>query len=79
MTTQTTLLIIPKSNTTRVHASIEEYKGKQRFDIRTYYLAGNDWLPTQKGVAIDMEQVPLLIEALQKVQALTSQVEESAA
>ena len=69
MTTQNTLLIIPKSNTTRVHATIEEYKGKPRFDIRTYYLAGNEWLPTQKGVSIDIEQVPLLIEALQNVQA----------
>ncbi len=67
MTTQNTLLIIPKSNTTRVHATIEEYKGKPRFDIRTYYLAGSEWLPTQKGVAIDIEQVPLLIQALANI------------
>lgn len=68
MTTQNTLLIIPKSKTIQIQASIEEYRGKPRVDIRAYYLAGAEWLPTQKGVGIDIEQVPLLIEALQKIQ-----------
>jgi hypothetical protein len=73
------LAVIPKNSTTRLQASISRFKGKDRFDLRMYYRGDcAEWLPTQKGIAIDMEQVPLLIEALQKVLALASQVEESA-
>ena len=64
------LAVIPKNSTTRLQASISRFKGKDRFDLRMYYRGDcAEWLPTQKGVAIDMEQVPLLIEALQKVLA----------
>ena len=53
-----------------LQASISRFKGKDRFDLRMYYRGDcAEWLPTQKGVAIDMEQVPLLIEALQNVLA----------
>lgn len=64
------LAVIPKNSTTRLQASISRFKGKDRFDLRMYYRGDcAEWLPTQKGIAIDMEQVPLLIEALQKVSA----------
>ena len=64
------LAVIPKNSTTQIQASISRFKGKDRFDLRMYYRGDcAEWLPTQKGIAIDMEQVPLLIEALQKVLA----------
>jgi hypothetical protein len=69
------LIVIPRDSSNRIEATISRFKGKDRFDLRMYYLSiGGEWLPTQKGVAIEAKDVPMLIDALQQAQALLDEV-----
>lgn len=74
MTTATerqAIIVIPRGCSNRIEATINRFKGKDKFDLRMYYLTiGGEWLPTQKGVTIEAKDVPMLIDALQKAQAL---------
>ncbi len=67
---QELLVIIPKSNSQRIQASLVEYMGRNRFDLRMFYRGDDgEWMPSKRGVVIELAHVPLLIETLQKVQA----------
>lgn len=47
----------------------ETYEGHEFLDLRIYYAAGEGELkPTKKGVAINRQVLPALIEALQAAQ-----------
>ena len=79
MTTHTeerqAIIVIPRGSSNRIEATISRFKGKDKFDLRMYYLTiSGEWLPTQKGVTIEAKDVQILIDALQKAQALLDEV-----
>ncbi|RME87861.1 MAG: transcriptional regulator [Candidatus Hydrogenedentota bacterium] len=50
-----------------VRVEISEYRGKKLLNIRTWFL--NDegqYLPSKKGIAVSVEKIPELIDALKK-------------
>ena len=52
---------VPKGRGEYIVASISEYKGKNRADVRIYYTDKNDELkPTQKGVSVPVEDIDVL-------------------
>lgn len=72
---QELLVIIPKSNSQRIQASLVEYIGRNRFDLRMFYRCDDgEWMPSKRGVVIELAHVPLLIEALQKAQTPLNEV-----
>jgi hypothetical protein len=72
---QELLVIIPKSNSQRIHASLVEYMGRNRFDLRMFYRGDDgEWMPSKRGVVIELDYVPVLIDVLQKLQAQLDEV-----
>lgn len=62
---------IKKNSGEKIVVSTGKYKGKQRIDIRTYFLSETEeeepWKPTKKGINLDVEQwneFKKLIEAI---------------
>ncbi len=56
-----------KNRTEKIKVSLSEFKGKKLVDIRIWYLNDdNEYAPSKKGVAISLELLPQLIEALQQ-------------
>ena len=53
---------IPKSALEKIVATLGEYKGKQRIDIRVYYQPDvsepDKWLPTKKGLSLSPDNWP---------------------
>jgi hypothetical protein len=51
---------IKKNSAEKIVVSIGKFKGKQRIDIRTYFLSETEeedpWKPTKKGINLDSEQ-----------------------
>jgi hypothetical protein len=66
-------VIIQKNDRTQVRVSIDEFNDKTFLAIREYYMSGpvdaysDDWLPTKKGVTLNLEFVDELIEGLQQL------------
>lgn len=61
------VLIVPKNRREAVHVSLRRYKGRDIVDLRVFFR--NDegtMLATGKGVAIAVEKLPALIEALNR-------------
>lgn len=56
---------ISKNTLEKIRIEKREYKGREFIDIRTYYLDGNEWKPTQKGVTFRPDQLKEIIEALE--------------
>ena len=56
---------ISKNTQEKIRVEKREYKGREFIDIRTYYLDGNEWKPTQKGVTFRPDQLKEIIEALE--------------
>lgn len=56
---------ISKNTQEKIRIEKREYKGREFIDIRTYYLDGNEWKPTQKGVTFRPDQLKEIIEALE--------------
>ena len=52
--------------------SVRAFKGNLSVDLREYYLKEGDWLPTKKGISLDLEQWAIVKSGmdavLQKVQ-----------
>ena len=48
-----------------IRVSIQEFKGKERFDVRfCYWHKTGHWTPTQKGVMISPDRIEDVITAL---------------
>ena len=62
-----TIAVLPKNARQSVHVRILEYHGRRFVDLRVF--GGSDARPlaTKKGLAFPVEQVPVLIEALEHV------------
>jgi len=74
MTYRNTIHKFHRSPNEQIHTVLSEHDSKLLVDIRTYYLAPDDtYKPTRKGISIDPEFIPLLVEALQKLQHTISE------
>ena len=71
-----------KNSIELVEVNLTEWKAQEYIDIRIYYLPDpvneKDRLPTKKGVCLNIEHLPRLIQALQKAQKLLKKMHESA-
>jgi hypothetical protein len=62
------IIIHSPNDSSNVRLCFSEYRGKQRIDLRTYFLAEDgEWKPTRKGVSLPAEKIPDLIQALQSI------------
>ncbi len=59
--------MLDKNTRETVHVRILEYHGRRFVDLRVFSRNGDRPLPTKKGLAFPIEQVPALIEALARV------------
>ena len=59
---------IPKNKLDEIRVGTETFRGRPFVDVRVYtaFTGSGEPLPTKKGVAIRPDQLPDLIEALQK-------------
>ena len=62
-----TLAVLEKNARETVHVRILEYRGRRFVDLRVFSGNGDKPLPTKKGLAFPVEQVPALIAALERV------------
>ena len=62
-----TIAVLEKNTRETVHVRILEYHGRPFVDLRVFNGNGNRPLATKKGLAFPVDQVPALIEALERV------------
>ncbi len=62
-----TIAVLDKNTRETVHVRILEYHGRRFVDLRVFSKNGDKPLPTKKGLAFPVEQVPALIDALGRV------------
>ncbi|PKO12811.1 MAG: hypothetical protein CVU39_21995 [Chloroflexi bacterium HGW-Chloroflexi-10] len=58
-----------KNSREKIFVGLNEFKGKWRIFIRAYVPSveeGKDWLPTQKGISLEVEQYPALLSAMEE-------------
>lgn len=55
---------LPKNRRERFQASLVEWQGRTRFDLRTYYDAGDDWRPSKEGVSVPLDRLTELANAV---------------
>lgn len=67
---------IPVSNTEQIYICVEDYRDKRKVHIRRYWLNGDDWCPTRKGVALDPPMVKQCIRGLKEAMAQISDSSE---
>lgn len=69
-------VLLNKNNSLNIGVMTFPDSDNKFVDIRKHYKQGDDFLPTAKGVAIDVKYLPVLIKALKKIQRMHP-VEES--
>jgi len=53
------------TDTTKVVASISEYRGTKRVDLRVWWKPDDaDWVPTKKGVSVPVEKWPEMLKLI---------------
>jgi hypothetical protein len=60
------MIAIAKNAREEIRVSVDDYRGIALANIRTWYLDGTEYRPGKQGIAIRLELVPQLIEALQR-------------
>lgn len=60
------LAAIRKADGAEIRIATDLYKGRRVLDVRVWYLpaGGADYVPTRKGVTIDADKLPELLDAL---------------
>jgi hypothetical protein len=65
------LTTLSKGDTHEIRVTIKAFRGAQYLDIRQHWRDdGGEWHPTKKGVSLNVEYVPDLLEALQRAEEL---------
>ncbi len=62
-----TIVVLEKNARENVHCRVLEYHGRRFVDLRVFSGSDTRPLPTKKGLAFPVEQLPALIEALEHV------------
>ncbi|MBU0516056.1 MAG: transcriptional coactivator p15/PC4 family protein [Proteobacteria bacterium] len=59
---------ITKNAREKVRVELSEYRGHDLISIRVWWLDGNSdtWRPSKKGLALSIDQLPELMDALAK-------------
>lgn len=58
-----------KNKKERIRIALNEYKGHQYIDIRTFYLADGEYKPSSKGVTLKTELYPELLKGVMELAA----------
>lgn len=58
-----------KNKTERIRIALNEYKGHQYIDIRTFYLSDGEYKPSAKGVTLKTELYPELLKGVMELAA----------
>ena len=68
----------PKNSIEEVRISLTSFKGQEYLDVRVFYRADDgEFRPTKKGVTINMELIPDLLEGLAKVREALGEEENA--
>lgn len=62
------MIAIAKNAREEIRVSVDDYRGIALANIRTWYLDGDELRPGKQGLAVRLELLPELIEALREVQ-----------
>jgi hypothetical protein len=62
------MIAIPKNAREEIRVSVDEFKGHRLCNLRVWYLDGDELRPGKQGLALRLELVPQLIDALRAVQ-----------
>lgn len=68
-----TLAIVTKNTSEEIRIARTEFKGHHLIDVRVFGRFGGPaavMMPTKKGLTIQVAQLPVLIEALRRAQAV---------
>jgi hypothetical protein len=67
-----------KNSREQIRISINEYKGTEYIDIRTFFAAGDKFLPSRKGVTLRKDLYPELLNGIVLLgEALGFEVDEA--
>ena len=56
-----------KNSREQVQVLLRTYKGRDLIDLRVFWTQdGKEWLPSKKGLALSVDQLPVLLAALHK-------------
>ncbi len=72
---------IKKTATVVTKVRLTEFKGKDYLDIRDFFKPKNmpDFMPTKKGICIDISQIPSIISLLELAENETLKTEVTSA
>ena len=66
-----------QNNTKLIHIRLNDFKGKTYVDIRHFFKGTTDYIPSKKGISIEINQVSELISILEAVEARMMKAEGS--
>ena len=59
--------VIPKGEKHEIRVSLSRYRGRTFGDFRLFVFKDGDWIPTQKGCTVGVEQLKELEEAVARL------------
>ena len=59
---------VQKNTQEKIRVEKRKYKGREFVDVRTYYLDGEEWKPTQKGVTFRPDRLNEVMKALKSLE-----------
>ena len=59
---------VQKNSLEKIRIEKREYKGKEFIDMRIYYLDGEEWKPTKKGVTFRPDRLDEVMKALKALE-----------
>jgi Transcriptional Coactivator p15 (PC4) len=67
------IAVIHKGEKQQIQVSLATYRGRKFGDLRLFVLKDGDWIPTQKGCTVGVEQLEELEEAVLKLRNAAEQ------
>jgi len=65
-----------KNSREQVQVLLRTYKGRDLIDLRVFWTQdGEEWLPSKKGLALSVDQLPVLLAALHKAAELVGEAD----
>jgi len=61
------IAVIHKGEKRQIQVSLARYLGQVRADLRLFVLKDGDWIPTQKGCTVSVDQLAELEEAVARL------------
>lgn len=63
------LLVLPRGPDREIRLTIGPWQGERRADLRAWVRTRTGWAPLKQGVSLHPEELPLVVEALARVEA----------